>query len=128
MPNHRLVYSRFETAFLNFLSDLDWRSVASESEPAELVQAKKELEKANEDLAKNNRLIDSRNRALAEETDVNVIRTLSRQLTEYDSRILSLAETLNAAELTVESDRSRLATVSAPESLLELIKSPEAHQ
>jgi DNA invertase Pin-like site-specific DNA recombinase len=129
MLNHRIRYSRFETAFLAFLNDLDWRSVASESEPAELVQAQKELEKAQEELSKNNRLIDSRNRALAEETDVNVIRTLSRQLTEYESRVSPLAERLNAAELKVESVRSRLATVSAPDKLLDLIRqnSPEAN-
>ena len=37
-PNRRLRYDRFEKAFLNFLTDLDWKAVSGEGEPEELKQ------------------------------------------------------------------------------------------
>jgi hypothetical protein len=43
-PNS-ILYSEFETAFLGFLSDLDWKHVAGQSESDELIKARTELNK-----------------------------------------------------------------------------------
>jgi hypothetical protein len=54
---HRIRYDTFESAFLHFLSDLDWQAIAGESESEEEKTARAELETVLPELDRTARLV-----------------------------------------------------------------------
>jgi hypothetical protein len=61
---HRVRYERFESAFLHFLKDLDWKSVAGQAESAELHAIETELNKALAEIDKVQRRMSATNTAM----------------------------------------------------------------
>jgi hypothetical protein len=54
---NRKGYKRFESAFLGFLQDLDWQSVAREADPEGVGNLRLELEKVAIEIHRTTRLI-----------------------------------------------------------------------
>ncbi len=56
---HRVCYEKFEKAFLGFLSELDWKAVAGQSETNDLKQSSADLDKVTADIVKLSSTIDN---------------------------------------------------------------------
>jgi DNA invertase Pin-like site-specific DNA recombinase len=118
--SHTLRYDKFEAAFLGFLSDLDWRSLATEAESPEVKATRAELETVLSEIEKcAGRLAGLR--ALVEEGSFSAslfaaIDAEEAKLAACTGRRESLASGLAMA-------RSRATALESPEDLLALIRS-----
>jgi DNA invertase Pin-like site-specific DNA recombinase len=117
---NRLSYNNFETAFLGFLKDLDWRSIAGESESPEIKALQSELETVLMELDRSRvkiggmqKLIDEGlfSKSLFESLDVEKAR-----MVEYQARKESLA-------LAIVTAREVEEVLYSPEALIEAIRS-----
>jgi DNA invertase Pin-like site-specific DNA recombinase len=117
---NRLSYKNFETAFLGFLTDLDWRAVAGESESDEVKSLQGELETVLTELDRSRfkiagmqKLIDEGlfSKSLFESLDAEKVRAI-----EYQGRKESLAVAVATAQTTAEA-------LYSPEVLIEAIRS-----
>jgi hypothetical protein len=121
--SNRLAYGNFETAFLGFLRDLDWRSVADESESFEVKKVQDELEtvlreidRSVQKIAGLQKLVDEGlfSKSLFESLDVQ-----KAQLVEYQVRKERLAVAVVSARAAAE--------LYSPEALKEAIRSGDAN-
>jgi DNA invertase Pin-like site-specific DNA recombinase len=121
--SNRLVYGDFEAAFLGFLRDLDWRSVANESNSPEVKAAQDELETVLKEIDQTQikiaglqKLVDEGlfSKSLFESLDA-----LKAQAVEYQAR----KEKLLAA---VVNARASTEAFYSPEALKEAIRSGDA--
>jgi DNA invertase Pin-like site-specific DNA recombinase len=120
-PNRRLRYDRFEKAFLNFLTDLDWKAVSGEGEPEELKQKVAKLTEVTNDLATAKARCAARTAAMDGEMDVAMLKVLAAQLAKFEAQATDLEVAREAAAHEVESLKNKLATMESPEELLALI-------
>ena len=113
---HSMHYLPFETAFLGFLKDLDWKSVAGQSESDEVRAAAKALDIVKGDLDKSQRQLAAKNAALEESTDLADIKVLTRMVGNLEIKVSQLTE------------QEKLSTeVNAARAKSEALYSPEAH-
>jgi len=115
---HRIRYDRFESAFLNFLADLDWQSLAGEAESEEEKAARAELDTVLGEIERTTAKLD---RLEAIEKEGLVSRSLFESLDRERARLgdfTSRQETLAAA---LAMARSKAAMLHAPEELLDAI-------
>ena len=120
-PNRRLRYDRFEAAFLNFLTDLDWKAVSGEGEPEELKQKVANLSRITDELATAKARCAARETAMADEMDSATLKVLAAQLSKFEAQAADLEVAREAAAHEVESIKAKLATMDSPEKLLALI-------
>jgi hypothetical protein len=120
-PCRRLRYDRFESAFLNFLSDLDWKAVSGEGEPEELKAKVANLSRISDELATAKARCAARETAMADEMDSATLKVLASQLAKFEAQAADLEVAREAAANEVESIKAKLATMDSPEKLLALI-------
>jgi DNA invertase Pin-like site-specific DNA recombinase len=128
---NRIKYDRFEKAFLGFLADLDWKSVAGASESAEEKAAKEELEAVLGELDRTLQRIATKMKAMDDEgLNVGTLRVLAGGIARDQDRLAPLEAERNALQLTVESARAKSTALYTPESLVALIRAgtPEANE
>jgi DNA invertase Pin-like site-specific DNA recombinase len=123
-PAHRSRYDQFEKAFLGFLEDLDWQSVAGESESDEVKAAQRELEnvlsetdRTSQRITQLQKLVDEGafSKALFETLDAH-----KAQLIDYTSHKEALIAEVNRAH-------SKAAALYSPEALIEAIRSGDVN-
>jgi hypothetical protein len=119
--SNRIKYKKFESAFLCFLKDLDWKSVAGQSESDEEKAASVKLETVLTELDRAARLVAAKTAAADEETDVAASRFLAAQIARLEARVSTLEAERNALHLTVEAARAKCTTLHSPEALRDLI-------
>ena len=118
----RIKYKKFETAFLGFLKDLDWKSVAGASESDEEKAARAALEAVLSDLDRTARRIASKTEAMDdEELDAGALRVLAGAVAKDEARVTSLEAEKTRLQLIVEAARAQSGTLHSPEALLSLI-------
>jgi hypothetical protein len=119
LPQHALRYDRFENAFLSFLQDLDWKSVAGIGESPEVKALGDQLEAT---LAE----IDLRSRKISQMEKIVEEGTLSASLfVSLDAEKSKLVEAVTRKEKItseVARARSKLQALYSPEALKEAIK------
>ena len=119
-PCHSLRYDQFETAFLNFLTELDWKAVSGEGEPEDLKQKVANLSRITDELATAKARCAAREELTADATG-DTLMILLEQLTKFRAEAADLEVAREAAANEVESIRTKLATMDSPEKLLALI-------
>jgi DNA invertase Pin-like site-specific DNA recombinase len=119
--SNRLHYQKFEKAFLGFLRDLDWKSVAGASESDEEKAAKAELETVLSELDRAVRLVAVKTRAADEETDVAASRFLAAQIARLEDRVSTLEAEKTRLGHIVDAARAKCNALHSPEALLALI-------
>ena len=117
---HRLRYDRFESAFLNFLSDLDWQSIAGESESEEEKAAKAELETVLPEIDRTARLV-AKLTELA--NDPETVELALRQLKAAEARHVDYTSRRDILAAAVASARQKATALHDPEELIEAIRS-----
>jgi hypothetical protein len=118
--SNRLRYQKFESAFLGFLKDLDWKSVAGASESDDEKAAKVALETVLAELDRTARRIAANEREL-QDPDHPARRKLLTYIAADEARVAELESQRDALHLTVEAARAKSATLHSPEALLALI-------
>ena len=118
---NRLRYDKFETPFLGFLSDLDWKSVVGQSESDELNAARFKLETVLANLDKTSRRIAAKTEAMDGDLDVATLKVLAGQIAKDEARVSGLAAERDALQLTVQAAKARSEALYSPEELLRLI-------
>ena len=124
---HRVCYEKFEKAFLGFLSELDWKAVAGQSETNDLKQSSADLDKVTADIVKLSSTIDKFNAAFNDpESNVAV---LSRKIGEAEGRLADLMAQKKTLFSKIEEAREKCASLYTEEALLDLIRqnSPAAN-
>jgi len=89
-PSNRMRYDHFEKAFLGFLTDLDWRSVAGESEPAEVKEKQADLDRMSAEIDRTSRLI-AKLQSLTQDPDL-ISKSLFQNLDRENSKLLVCLE------------------------------------
>jgi DNA repair exonuclease SbcCD ATPase subunit len=102
------------------LSDLNWRAIAGEAEPAELKGLQKKLEKVASEQDRVARTF-KRNKALLDDPDTTVSQALLSSIAEAEKRIVGLTEERERITAEMEELRSRSTTIEQPEQLLKAI-------
>jgi DNA invertase Pin-like site-specific DNA recombinase len=128
---NRMRYKDFESAFLQFLSELDWRSVAGQTESDEQKQVERELERVLSDLDKASRRIAVKTEAMSDDgLDVATAKVLAAQIATDEKKVVELTSQREALTREVEAARAKSSALYSPESLIELIRSgaPEANE
>jgi len=122
-PNS-ILYSEFETAFLGFLSDLDWKNIAGQSESDELIKARTELNKVSSKLDKTLRLTEKRTAEMDDpDLDSATVKVFASQIAKAQVRSEELEKekiNLSAAYDTLVAHADALYT---PQTLVALIRS-----
>jgi hypothetical protein len=128
-PSHRLRYDRFEKAFLEFLGDLDWRTVAGEGEPAEVKTKAAQLNSLTNDLATLKAKMAARTAVMEETLDPGALKVLAGQVAKFEEQAAELEKTRQMVAVEVGNMRMRLASMDSAEELLHLIRfnTPEAN-
>lgn len=120
VPQNRINYSRFETAFLGFLSDLDWKSVAGQSESAELKVAQAELETVLSELNRSSQNI-AKLQGLVNEGVFS--KSLFESLDNENARMVEYQTRKEILIAEVASARSKAQALYSPEDLVNAIRS-----
>ena len=119
---HFLHYDRFEQAFLQFIQDLDWKTIAGETESDEVKVAQRKLEAVLADLDKTARLIAKRTAEMEDpDLDSATVKVLAGQIAKATARVVELEMEKDKLNLTVQAARARCEALHTPEELLKLI-------
>jgi DNA invertase Pin-like site-specific DNA recombinase len=124
----RTNYDAFETAFLGFLKDLDWRSVIVQNESDELKEEKRKLEEVLRDLDKTSRRIDANEKEL-QDPEHPARGTILRLIAQDEAKLTTLNAQKDALGMKVSGARNKREALYTPETLIALIKeqTPEAN-
>jgi hypothetical protein len=122
--SNRLRYKKFESAFLGFLQDLDWKSVAGASESDEEKAAKVELETILAELDRTVRRIAAKTEAMDDpELDAATLRVLAATIAKDEARVATLETEKTRLHVTVEAARAKCNALHSPAALLSLVAS-----
>lgn len=102
----RLKYTPFERAFLDFLDDLDWKSVVGQSENDEVKVAQVKLDGVLSDLDKTSRRIVA-NEKLLEDPDHPARDTILRLISKDEAEVTKLEAERDALRLTVDAAKRK---------------------
>jgi hypothetical protein len=117
-------YDRFESAFLHFLQDLDWKSVVGQTESAELHAAQAALDKALAEIDKVQRRMSATNTAMeADDIDAATLTVLATRLAKDEAQLATLVAQRDALQVNVDVVKTRCEALYTPETLLALIQS-----
>jgi len=120
---YRTDYEKFETAFLGFLDELDWKSVARAAESDEVSGAAAEWNRVSLEADRVSRALVVKESVLEMSTDIAESRTLTPLVTKLRSRLTNLTEEKEALSGKLDSARARSEALYRPEDLLALIRS-----
>jgi hypothetical protein len=126
VKSERIRYERFETAFLNFLTDLDWKAVAGASLSDEEATAQYKLDRVLGDFDKLSRRLEATKAAMdADDLDVDTLRVLAAKVAEDEKRIAGLAIERDEQALIVQAAKAKSEALYSLEDLLELINAKD---
>lgn len=127
---NRMRYDTVEAAFLQFLHDLDWRSVAGQTESDEQKQAQRQLEVVLSGLDKTTRRIEAKTAAMDDpDLDAATLKVFATQIANDEARAAELTAAKDTLTSAVATARAKSETLYNPQALLELIRSgtPQAN-
>ena len=119
-PSNRMRYDHFEKAFLGFLTDLDWRSVAGESEPAELKEKQEDLDRMSAELDRASRRI-AKLQSLAQDPDL-ISKSLFQNLDQENANLVVCLEERAKLVSSIDFIRTKASTLYNPRELLAIIR------
>ncbi len=120
---NRMRYDKFETAFLVFLTELDWKSVAGSTESDECKAAQFRLNQVLGELDKTNRRIAAKTAAMDGDLDVPTLQVLAGQVAKDEAKATELFAEKDALSTSLEVARTKCEALYTPETLLALIQS-----
>jgi DNA invertase Pin-like site-specific DNA recombinase len=118
---HTMRYATFERAFLQFVAELDWHSVIAKGTPQELTIALAEQNELTNTVVTLKSQIASKELAM-ESADAAASVVLARVAASLGAKLEAAETSLKAARATVDSIKSKLATLESPARLLELLR------
>ena len=119
---HRLSYDKFESAFLGFLADLNWREVAGQTKSAELDAVEAVLNKVLAETDRVRRRIAATDKAMeADGIDAATLTVLATRRSKDESLLTTLTAKNDVAQAAVEAARAKCTALDSPERLLELV-------
>jgi len=127
---NRIRYDLVESAVLQFLSQEDWQSIATQTESEECKAAKAELEALLREMDATGRRIQKTNAAMdSEDLDAGAIGVLASRVARDEAALAGLAGRKEALQANVETACRKCSDLVKPELLLELIRqnTPEAN-
>jgi len=113
-------YDHFEKAFLGFLTDLDWRSVAGESEPAEVKEKQADLDRMSAEIDRTSRLI-AKLQSLTQDPDL-ISKSLFQNLDRENSKLLVCLEERAKLVSSIDFIRTKASTLYNPQDLMAIIR------
>jgi DNA invertase Pin-like site-specific DNA recombinase len=120
---HRLSYDKFESAFLGFLADLNWREVAGQTKSAELDAVETVLNKVLAETDKVQRRIAATDTAMeADGIDAATLTVLATRRSKDEAALATLTASKDVAQANVDLSRAKCTALDSPERLLELIR------
>jgi len=126
IPQSRIRYATFERAFLGFLEDLDWRSVAGQTESEVLKCRRAELERITSELDKTSRLIARRTEQMQDsELSDAIAKVFATQIAHNQAHQGELASEQDRLQQFIAHESAKCEALHCPESLRELLQDPE---
>ena len=123
-PQHSMRYDTFERGFLGFLSELDWRSIAGQTESVEFHAAQAGLNKVLGELDRVQRRMTATNTAMeADDIDAATLTVLATRLAKDEAQLATLVAQRDALQVNVDVVKTRCEALYTPETLLALIQS-----
>src|SRR5271165_2247049 len=129
-PQHSMRYDTFERGFLGFLSELDWRSIAGQTESVEFHAAQAGLNKVLGELDRVQRRMTATNTAMeADDIDAATLTVLATRLAKDEAQLANLVAQRDALQVNVDVVKTRCEALYTPETLLALIlsRTPETN-
>jgi hypothetical protein len=119
---HRILYSKFETAFLSFIRDLDWQSVIDEKRDGRLTQKLSERSILADRLATLRNQISGKERAMDVLTEPGDITVAIRSIARLETEASDTERALHVLDIDIDGLKSQEATIGDPRGLLDLLK------
>ena len=128
--SNRIRYDYFENAFLGDLHELDWKSVAGQTESDEFKEAVQKLDRVLSELDRVNRQLVMNNTALDEAGDASWVTVVAKQISKLETRITELTAEKEVHTAQVNAVRSKSEALYSPEALIDLIRqnTPESNE
>ena len=121
--SRRIRYDLFETAFLSYLQDLDWKAISGEGDTKELTSARanlaeiaSEIDRSRQQISKWEEIVNN------PEAPVDVIISMEKRLNAAKPRQDELAEAKERIAAEIEALRAKAGVIVNPEALLEAIQ------
>jgi hypothetical protein len=118
---HRIDYKRLETDFLSFLSELDWKDVAGQTDPPEVKEAQTKLDGVLAELYKMERVV-AKFEALVNDPELDTKFVLGK-LQEATAKVATLTAQRDSLSSDIKSSRATVEALYRPEELLAVIQS-----
>jgi len=120
---NRFKYINFEKAFLGYLKDLDWQSIAAKGKSDEETELEKQLDIKMMDLERVARRITKTKAAMdAEDIDPAGLRVLARKLGQDEALLETLLSEKDTLQASLEAGKARSAALEEPHELNALIE------
>jgi DNA invertase Pin-like site-specific DNA recombinase len=119
----RIRYELMERGVLEFLGDVDWRSVANDGDPKELEGLKLRLNEVATEIDRLNRVI-ARDTKLVDDpdTDYETAKFMQKGLAEKDARLGQLTEARDKITAELNAERAKIGVIQDPAELAKLIR------
>jgi DNA invertase Pin-like site-specific DNA recombinase len=121
--SRRIRYDLFETAFLSYLQDLDWKAVSGERDTKELTAARtnlaeiaSEIDRSRQQISKWEEIVNN------PEAPMDVIISMEKRINAAKPRLDELAEAKERISAEIEVLRAKAGVIVNPEALLEAIR------
>jgi DNA invertase Pin-like site-specific DNA recombinase len=120
---NRLKYADFETAFLEFLKDLDWQSIANEGKNEEETELEKQLNVKLAELDRLERRVTKIKAAMdAEDVEPGGLGVLARKLDADETFLVALASEQEALQASLETVKAKTAALEDVDALKEALR------
>jgi DNA invertase Pin-like site-specific DNA recombinase len=121
--SNRLRYADFETAFLEFLKDLDWQSIANEGKSDEETQLEKQLNVKLSELDRVERRIAKTKAAMdADDWGPGELKILVRKLSQDEALLETLLNEKDALQASVEAAKAKTAALEDVDALKKALR------
>ena len=120
---NRIRYDLFETTFLNYLTEADWKAIAGEKETEELKKARTELNLVRAERDRADHLLARRIEQMNDpDLPDAVAKEFATQIVAIRERIATLTEQENRLDGTVTLESRKAEALRSPERLIAMIK------
>jgi DNA invertase Pin-like site-specific DNA recombinase len=121
--SNRLPYAEFETAFLEFLRDLDWQSIANEGKSDEETQLEKQLDVKLTELGRVERRITKTKAAMdADDWGPGELKILVRKLSQDEALLETLVNEKEALQASLEAAKATSAALENVDALKKALR------
>jgi hypothetical protein len=126
---HRINYGKFETAFLHFLQDLDWKVIANESRSLEEIGIQERLEVVLSEVDRVSRLITKYNKAMdGDDVTTDTLKVLAGKLVQNQAKMNSLTAQKEELQSSLETVKAKFASLENASELIAAIRYPENNE